>query len=179
MKYLAALVLLLSATSVAAADPPAFRFGGETYVQKFEVKDRVPNAQIEFGLASETLEGWTKLVTLHSFTQNGNEAARAAAGLANLIRERHRGAKYRVITNAATNEAIIDFLLPIPNSALMEFNLFKYAAAGNELVAFQYAQRVKLGEIDAEELRNIRNRAVEEIVSYDMAPVRAFLGKTK
>jgi hypothetical protein len=177
MKYLAALLLLLCATSVAATDPSAFTFGGETFVQKFEVKGRAPNAQIEFGLAHETLEGWTKLVTLHSFTQNGNDASRAVTVLANLIRDRHKGAKYRVIKNATTREAIIDFLVPVPNSELMEFNLFKYAPAGDELVAFQFAQRVKLGEIDAEELRNIRNRAVEELVSYDMAPVRAFFGK--
>jgi hypothetical protein len=177
MKRIAALLFLFCAVSFAAADTPAFRFGGETFVKKFEVKERAPNAQIEFGLASETLEGWSKLVTLHSFAQNGNNAHRAAIALASLIRERQKGAKYRVITNDKTGEAIIDFLLPVPNSAMMEFNVFKYAPAGDALVALQFAQRVKLGEIDAEELRGIRNRAVEEMSNYDMAPVRAFFGK--
>ena len=179
MRHLLALLLVVGAASLAAAQTPAFTFGGETYIQKFEVKGRAPNAQVEFGLPGEPLEGWTKLVTLHSFSQNGNDAYRAAAGLATLIRERHRGAKYRVISNAQSREAIIDFLLPVPNSELMEFNLFKYAPAGDELVALQFAQRVKLGEIGAEELRGIRNRAVEEMTTYDMAPVRAFFGKGK
>src|SRR5689334_18266893 len=108
MKYLAALLLLLCTATLAAADTPAFTFGGERYVQKFEVKGRAPNAQIEFGLASEPLEGWTKLVTLHAFAKNGNDAGRAAATLANLVRERYKGAKYRVVTNPKTAEAIID-----------------------------------------------------------------------
>jgi hypothetical protein len=177
MKRLVSLVLLVCAVTLAAADTRAFRFGGEEYVQKFEVKGRAPNAQVEFGLASESLEGWTKLVTLHSFTRNGNDAGRAAAVLANLIRERHKGAQYRVVTNPKTAEAIIDFLIPVPNSALMEFNVFKYAPAGNELVALQFAQRVKLGEIDADALRGIRERAIKEMAEYRMEPVKAFFGK--
>lgn len=146
-------------------------------MQKFEVKGRSPNAQVEFGLADETLKGWTKLVTVHAFTNNGNDAMRAATTLANLIRERHKGAKYQVITNPKTSEAIIDFLIPVPNSDLMEFNVFKYAPAGNELVALQFAQRVKLFEIDGKELADIRKRALDEMANYEMAPVKAFFGK--
>jgi len=171
-----ALLLVLTA-SVANAATATFRFGGEDFVQKFEVKGRAPNAQIEFGLTNETLQGWTKLVTLHSFTTNGNNAPRAAAVLANLIRERHKGSKYEVITNAKTGEAIIDFLIPVPKSEQLEFNVFKYTPAGNELVAFQFAQRVTLGEVDAEELSKIRQSVLKEIGSYDMAPVKAFFGK--
>jgi hypothetical protein len=177
MRRLLALLFLCAATAFAVADTPAFTFGGERYVQKFEVKGRAPNAQIEFGLANEPIEGWTKLLTLHSFTKNGNDAARAATVLANLIRERHKGARYRVITNPKTSEAIVDFLIPVPNSELMEFNVFKYAPAGNELVALQFAQRVKLGEIDADELRAIRARALDAMANYEMAPVKAFFGK--
>jgi hypothetical protein len=173
---IAALLLVLTA-STANAGAAAFKFGGQDFVQKFEVKGRAPNAQIEFGLASEPLKDWTRLVTLHSFVKNGNDAMRAAATLANLVRERHKGAKYKVISNPKTGEAIIDFLIPVPNTELMEFNVFKYAPAGNELVAFQFAQRVKLGEIDGAELREIRERAIAEIADYDMAPVRAYFGK--
>ena len=176
MKRLLALLFLLATVSLAAAGTPTFTFGGENYVEKFKVKGRAPNAQVEFGLADETLKGWTKLVTLHAFT-NQNDAMRAAANLANLIRERHQGAKYKVISNPKTAEAIIDFLIPVPNSAWMEFNVFKYAPAGNELVALQFARRVKLGEIDAEELADIRQRAIKEMATYEMGPVKAYLGK--
>jgi len=179
MKRLAALLLLLCSANFAAAEPASFAFGGETFVKKFEVKGRSPNAQVEFGLAGEPIESWTKLVTLHAFTQNGNDAQRAAATLANLVRERYKGAPSRVVTNPKTAEAIIDFLIPVPNSELMEFNVFKYTPAGNELVALQFARRVKLGEIDATALRAIRERAVNEIAQYDMAPVKAFLGKAQ
>ena len=83
----------------------------------------------------------------------------------------------RSITNAKTGEAIIDFLIPVPKSEQLEFNVFKYTPAGNELVAFQFAQRVTLGEVDAEELSKIRQSVLKEIGSYDMAPVKAFFGK--
>ena len=46
-------------------------------------------------------------------------------------------------------------------------------------MCWQFARRVKLGEIDADELRGIRERAIGEIAQYDMAPVKAFLGKAK
>ena len=124
-----AALLLFLASSFANAGTATFKFGGEHFVQKFEVKGRAPNAQIEFGLAFEPLKEWTKLVTLHSFVNNGNDAKRAAASLANLVRERYKGAKYELITNAVTGEAIIDFLIPVPNSEFLEFNVFKYAPA--------------------------------------------------
>jgi len=177
VRKIVAFLFLLTTVSFAGADTHLFKFGGEDFTQKFEVKSRAPNAQIEFGLPNEKLPAWTKLVTLHFFATSGNDAKRAAATLANLIRERHKGTKYAVITNQRTSEAIIDFLLPVPNTELMEFNVFKYSPAGNELVALQFAQRVKLGEIDAEELSVIRQRALKEMGNYDMAPVKAFFGK--
>jgi hypothetical protein len=78
-----------------------------------------------------------------------------------------------VIANPRTPEAIIDFLIPVPNSDLMEFNVFKYTPAGNALVALQFVRRVRLGEIDAE----IRRRAINEMVQYEMGAVKAYFGK--
>jgi len=177
MKKILALLFFVASVSLAYAEAPAFDFGGERFVKKFDVPNLAPNAQVEFGLESETLKDWTKLVTIHSFTRNGNNAGAAAAKVANLIRERYKGAKYKVITNPKTAEAIIDFLIPVPNSELMEFNVFKYTPVGNELVALQFARRVKLGEIDAEELSGIRRRAVKEMAQYEMGPVKAYFGK--
>jgi hypothetical protein len=176
MEKILAFLVLIASISFAGADAPSFQFGGERFVKKFEA-GRAPNLQIEFGLETEALKDWTRLVTIHSFPQGGNDAGRAAAKLANLIRERHKGAKYKVITNPNTSEAIIDFLIAVPNSELMEFNVFKYTPAGNELVALQFAQRVKLGEIDPEELAGIRQRAIKEMAQYEMGPVKAYFRK--
>jgi len=176
MKRIVALLLLFSWAALAQADAPTFTFGGETYLKKFEVQGLAPNAQVEFGLATESLEGWTRLVTPHSFTQSGNDAGRAAAALANLVRESYKGAPLRLMTSAQSAEAIIDFLISAPNSDVMEFNVFKYAPAGDGLVAFQFARRIRFGEVDGAALREIRERAVSEIAQYDMAPVRAFFG---
>jgi hypothetical protein len=172
-----ALLVLIASVSFAGADTLALDFGGEHFIKKLEVKGLAPNAQIEFGLEHETLKDWTKLVTIHSFPQGGNDAARAAAKLANLVRERYKGAKYKVIANPTTSEAIIDFRIAVPGSELMEFNVFKYSAAGNELVALQFARRVKLGEIDGAELSDIRQRAIKEMAQYEMGPVKAYFGR--
>lgn len=176
MKKLFALLLLVASVSFAGAGAPSFQFGGERFVKKFEA-GRAPNQQIEFGLENETLKDWTKLVTIHSFPQGGNNAGAAAAKLANLVRERYRGAKYKVITNPKTSDSIVDFLIAVPNSDLMEFNVFKYTPTGNELVAMQFARRLKLGEVDAEELSDIRQRAIKEMAQYEMGPVKAYFGK--
>ena len=176
MKRLVALLYLLVSASLASAEPAAFEFAGAHFVKKFDAS-KAPNSQVEFGLPAESIEAWTRLVTVHAFPNGGNDAMRAAANLANLIRQRYPTAKYKVINNPKTSEAIIDFLLPVPKSEMMEFNVFKYTPAGNGLVALQFAQRVKLGEIDAEELSDIRQRAIKEMAAYEMAPVKAYFGK--
>jgi hypothetical protein len=176
MRAITTLLFLMLAGALANAEPAAFDFGGEHFVKKFDAS-KAPNAQVEFGLSAERIEAWTRLVTVHAFPNGGNDAMRAAANLADLIRQRYPGAKYKVISNPKTSEAIIDFLLPVPNSELMEFNVFKYTPAGNGLVALQFARRIKLGEIDAEELSDIRQRAINEMAAYEMGPVKAYLGK--
>jgi hypothetical protein len=174
-----ALLFLFTSVSFANAEVPAFDFGGDHFVKKFKVPNLAPNQQVEFGLETETLIVCTMLVTIPSFARNGNDAMRMAAGLANLVRERYRGAKYKVVNNPKTPEAIIDFLIPVPNTELMEFNVFKYTPVGNELVALQFARRVKLGEIDGEELAEIRQSAIEEMAQYEMGPVKAYFGKVR
>jgi hypothetical protein len=176
MRAITTLLFLIFAVSFASAEPAAFDFGGEHFVKKFDAS-KPPNAQVEFGLPGESIEAWTQLVTLHAFPNGGNDAMRAAANLADLIRQRYPTAKYKVINNPKTSEAIIDFLLPVPESAMMEFNVFKYAPAGDGLVALQFARRVKLGEIDAQELSAIRQRAIKEMADYEMGPVKAYFGK--
>jgi hypothetical protein len=177
MRRILALLFLLASISFANAEVSALDFGGEHFVKKFEVSNLAPNQQVEFGLETETLKDWTKLVTVHSFARNGNDAMRVAAGLANLVRERYKSAKYKVINNPKTFEAVIDFLIPVPNAELMEFNVFKYTPVGNELVALQFARRVKLGAVDGDELADIRRRALTEMTQYEMGPVKAYFGK--
>jgi hypothetical protein len=176
MRAVITLLCLMLAVSFASAEPATFDFDGERFVKKFDAS-KVPNAQVEFGLPAESIEAWTRLVTVHAFPNGGNDAMRAAANLANLIRQRYPTAKYKVINNPKTSEAIIDFLLPVPKSEMMEFNVFKYAPARDGLVALQFARRVKLGEVDADELSGIRQRAIKEMAAYEMGPVKAYFGK--
>ena len=58
----------------------------------------------------------------------------------------------------------------------MEFNVFKYAKAANGrgLVAIQYAQRVKLGELDVEGMRELREKSVQYMADTDIDRAREY-----
>jgi len=78
-----------------------------------------------------------------------------------------------------TGEAIIDFLTWAPGSDVMEFNVFKYAAAANGegLVALQYAQHIKTDDMDVADFRKLRQRTVEAMAHTDIGPARDYFAK--
>ncbi len=85
-------------------------------------------------------------------------------------------ANYAVVENKANGDAIIDFLTWAPDSDVMEFNVFKYARAqfGPGLVALQYAQRFKLGDMSVEDFRALRAHAVKAMTETDIAQARTY-----
>jgi hypothetical protein len=178
MRTIVALLLLVGAIALGRAETAAFTFGGERFVKKFEVRGLAPNQQVEFGLENETLEGWTSLVTLHSFVRSGNVPANAAANLANVLRQRYPGSPYKIATHPKTSETIIDFMIPA-NADVLEFNVFKYAPAGGELVALQFARRIKFRDMTRDEMAAIRQRALDEIADYEISAVKAYFGKER
>jgi hypothetical protein len=113
-----------------------------------------------------------KLVTLHAFPQ-ARDVAAAAGALARTVRQRDASTKMRLIANDATGEAMLDFLAF--KGDLVEFNVFKYAPAANGrgVVAVQFARRFRLGELDAEVVKQLRQRAVNDMAGFDVSPARA------
>lgn len=178
MRKILALLLLLLSTSLAAAETASVTFDGERFVKKHEVSGNPAAVMVEFGLEGESLPGWNKLVSLHSFPRGGNDAPRAAANLMKLVKDRYQDAPVQLLTNDKTSEAVIDFLISAPGSDVVEFNVFKYAPVGNEIIALQYARRFKRGEFDAKGFDALRQRAVDEMARYEMTPVRTYFRKS-
>jgi hypothetical protein len=93
-----------------------------------------------------------------------------------MVKETNKDANYAIIEDKETGEAIIDLLTWAPDSDVMEFNVFKYARAGNGpgLVALQYAQRIILGDLDVEGMRALRAKSVQYMADTNIALARDY-----
>jgi hypothetical protein len=189
MRMLPVLVALLASVSLARADTPAVEFDGERYTLNFEDQATEADGQpgdglAEFTLAGETVDNWSKLFAYHAYPGMGDDPVAAVQMLGKIVKENNKDANYAIIASEKTDEAIIDFLTWAPESDIMEFNVFKYARAANGqgLVAMQYAQHIKLGDLDVEGMRALRTRAVEAMAATDISQARAYfaskLGKS-
>ncbi len=174
MRVLTVLALVLAAllSTLSAAEAQSVSFGGERYSPRHQQTVNASHSYVELGRDRESLKGWTKLVTLHAFPQ-ASDAAAAAGALARTVRQRDASTKMRLIANDATGEAMLDFLAF--KGEVAEFNVFKYAPAANGrgVVAVQFARRFRLGELDAEDVKQLRQRAVNEMAGFDVSPARA------
>jgi len=181
MRTLLTLLFILASVALARADVPTVDFGGQRYQLDYEDDTKLPgerpgNGLAEFTLAGETVNDWTKLVAFHVYPNGGDDPALAAAALGKVVKEVNKDASFALLENPKSGDAIIDFLTWAPGSDIMEFNVFKYARAetGPGLVALQFAQRFKLGDLDVEDFRALRTRAVEEMARSDIGQARSY-----
>ena len=189
MRLLPVLAALLAFVSLARAETPTVEFGGEQYTLNFEDQAVLPDGRpgeglAEFTLAGETVEDWSKLFAYHAYPEMGDDPVAAVKVLGKIVKETNKDANFAIIENETTGEAIIDFLTWAPESDVMEFNVFKYARAANGkgLVAMQYAQHIKLGDLDVEGMRALRTRSVDDMAATDIAQAQSYfahkLGKS-
>jgi hypothetical protein len=172
---------LLAATMPARAEDPTVEFDGQRYHLEYQDQDKQPNGEpgnslAEFTLQGETVNDWTKLFAFYLFPESGEDPVAMAETMGKTTRESNPDANYAVIENKEKGDAIIDLLTWAPDSDVMEFNVFKYARAeyGPGLVALQYAQRFKLGDISVEEFRALREHAVKAMAETDIVQARAY-----
>jgi hypothetical protein len=185
MRLLPLIVALLASFSLARADTPSVEFDGQRYTLNFEEQGTQPDGEpgdaiAEFTLAGETVQNWSKLFAYYAYPGMGDDPVAAVQALGNAVKEKNKDANFAMIGNEEKGVAIIDFLTWEPESDIMEFNVFKYtrAADGRGLIAMQYAQHIKLGEMDVEGIKALRVRAVVDMAATDMAPAQAyFAGK--
>jgi hypothetical protein len=180
-------VCLVAAAALARADTPSVEFDGQRYRLDYQNEAKLPNGRSGNGLAEFTLEGedvddWTKLFAFHVYPEAGNDPSLAAAELGKVVQNDNPDANFALQENKEKGDAIIDFLTWKPGSDVMEFNVFKYARAeyGPGLVALQFAQRFKLGDMSVADFRALRERTVEAMAKTDIATARDyFAGKAK
>jgi hypothetical protein len=186
MRLLSLLAVLLASVSLARADTPAVVFGDDRFTLAFEDQATLPDGEAgdgiaEFTLAGETVDDWSKLFAFHAYPEMGDDPLAAVETVGKVVKETNKDANYAIVTNDKTGEAIIDFLTWTPESDVMEFNVFKYARSADRrgLVAMQYAQHIKLGEIDVEGMRALRQRTVDEMATEDITQAQDYFAKKR
>ncbi len=109
----------------------------------------------------------------------GDDPVAAVQMVGKVVKETNKDANFAIVENEKTGEAIIDFLTWTPESDVMEFNVFKYARAANGkgLVAMQYAQHIKLGDIDVEGMRALRARSVDDMAARPLLRRRHYFAR--
>lgn len=179
----AALGLVLFMLSMAAvrAEDQSVEFAGDTYHLDYHDRAKHPDGSAGDGIAEFTLEGetvndWTKLFAYHIYPGVADNPQLAAETLGKTVKENNKDANYSLTQDAKSGEAMVDFLTWAPGSDVMEFNVFKYAKAGDGqgLIALQYAQRFKTKDIPVEEFRKLRERMVDEMARTDAEPAREY-----
>ena len=186
MRLLSLFAVLLASVSLARADTPAVVFGDDRYTLAFEDQATLPDGEAgdgiaEFTLPGESVDNWSKLFAFHAYPEMGDDPLAAVETVGKVVKETNKDANYAIVTNDQTGEAIIDFLTWAPESDVMEFNVFKYArsADGRGLVAMQYAQHIKLGEIDVEGMRALRKRTVDDMAIEEITQAQDYFAKKR
>ncbi|MEO8420924.1 MAG: hypothetical protein ABI457_06995 [Hyphomicrobium sp.] len=184
MRLLSIFAALVATIALARAETPAVEFGGERFTLNFEDQATQEDGSrgdglAEFTLPGETVEDWSKLFAFHAYPEMGDDPVAAVKLVGKVVKETNKDANFAIVENEKTGEAIIDFLTWAPESDVMEFNVFKYARAadGKGLVAMQYAQRIKLGDIDVEGMRALRTRTVDEMAAEDIGQAQTYFAK--
>jgi hypothetical protein len=185
MRILPVLAALLASAAMALADARTVEFAGQHYTLNFADQATLPDGQpgeglAEFTLPGETVDDWSKLFAFHAYPEMDVDPLTAVELVGKAVKETNKDANYAVVSNDETGEAIIDFLTWAPESDIMEFNVFKYARAadGRGLVAMQYAQHIKLGDIDVDGMRALRARMVDDMAATNISQAQAyFAGK--
>jgi hypothetical protein len=181
MRQLRVAVAMLAWVTLAHAEAPTVEFAGDRYTLNFEDRGQQENGSpgdgvAEFTLPGETVNDWSKLFAYHAYPAMGDDPVAAVKMVGKVVKETNKDANFAIVENEKTGEAIIDFLTWAPESDVMEFNVFKYARAadGKGLIAMQYAQRIKLGDLDVEGMRALRTRSVQDMADTAISQAQAY-----
>lgn len=182
MRAALCIAMLLASVSAGLSEETEVEFGGDTYRLDFHERAKLPDGSAgdgvaEFTLKGETVNDWTKLFAYHAYPGVPANPALAAETLGKTVKENNKDANYALTPVPKSDEAIVDFLTWAPGSDVMEFNVFKYAKAGEDgtgLVALQYAQRIKAKDMEVADFRALRQRMVDEMLHTDVEPAREY-----
>jgi hypothetical protein len=103
---------------------------------------------------------------------------RAARG--RQIIKRDPKVQFGLIENKS-GEAIVDFLLSPGVSDDVTLSCLRHTRApdGKGLIALQYEERFKLGQVDGDDVKALRKRAIDAMAKFDMSEVKEWYARGK
>ena len=128
------------------ADTQSLSFDGREFVLKFKAENQsVP--LFEYFLANESPSEWTELVDfrIEPKVPRANKPLDHAARTAKLFKATYPLMPFAMYKNDKTGEALLDFLILLPDKDGLEFNAFRFYAAGSDhrVLCFHYAKKLK------------------------------------
>jgi hypothetical protein len=174
-RLLAALSLLAGASQAASAQD-SIVFDGELYAKVHSERQSEGNRMVQYVREPETLGNWTRSIAFYRYTTIGNDPTRAAVELRERMAAANPGAQARLIVHSVTRDAIVDFLVRLPDNRYLEFNVVRYAkdSGGKGLVAFRFAHRLRdAGKSEPFDKDRLSWR--DQVVEFDLAQIYAVL----
>jgi hypothetical protein len=132
-----------------APDPgaPVFAFDNQTF-SRVATSPTKTGTMDEYLPAGQTLAHWTTMVSVHHLTTAVADPVAATQAVAQAVRQHNPSAQVVLMNNAATGDALIDFVTwppastPDGNPAYIEYDICKYRKAPQGgLMALQYILR--------------------------------------
>jgi hypothetical protein len=105
---------------------------------------------------------------------------RGVGNMIKWIKERDPKVRFGLLENQS-GEAIVDFLLSPGVSDDVTFSCLRYAQApdGKGLIALQYDERFKLGQVDGDDVKALRKRVIYAIAQSNMSEVKSWYAREK
>ena len=150
--------LLRAQTAVAPAPSPSFQFDGSTFVRATVTPTKTGTME-EYLPAGQAPAHWTRMAAIHHLKTAVPDPIAATHDLADAVKRRNPDAQVLLMNNAATGDALVDFVTWPTGSATpayIEYDICRYCKApAGGLVAYQIVHRA-YGNDEQVLLQNLR-----------------------
>jgi hypothetical protein len=121
---------------------------------------------VEFRLQGQSNDNLDEAVVFYSFPDSGNDVPRGVGSMIKWIKERDPKVRFGLIENKS-GEAIVNFLLSpgVSDDVTLSCPRYTRAPDGKGLIALQYDERFKLGQVDGDDVKALRKRAIDAMAS--------------
>ncbi|AFM11660.1 hypothetical protein [Turneriella parva] len=136
-------VVFLTCVPLAAENAPtekkSIEYDGETYFLA-HTDATADQALEEYLREGETLENWTKMVSVRAF-KNFNDPKEIVRLFVAALKKQHPDAPYEAARIPETREIMLDFVTWPADGSYAEINIWKFRKVSVGVVAFQFALR--------------------------------------
>lgn len=132
-------VCLPLAAETASTEKKSIEYDGEAYLLA-HTDATTDQALEEYLREGETLENWTKMVSVRAF-KSFNDPKELVRLFVGELKKQHPNAPYEVARIPETREVLLDFVTWPPDGTYAEINIWKFRKISAGVVAFQFALR--------------------------------------